>query len=75
MRTLGIATLAFILTSAVGAQQPGGAGAGLVASAVYGRQHGTHAEPSAVTPFQDDNGMGQRPIFISGTVVRAMACL
>jgi TolA-binding protein len=63
MRTLGIAFLALIFTGAVTAQKAGSA-----PSPPAGGNPGSSPTRSR-TPFPNDNGAGQRPIFISGTVI------
>ncbi|MGZ6265178.1 MAG: hypothetical protein ACXWSD_20805, partial [Bdellovibrionota bacterium] len=63
MRTWGIAVLALI-SAGVGAAQKGGSTTAPPASG----SPGTPPTRSR-TPFPNDSGPGQRPIFISGTVV------
>ena len=63
MRTWGIAALALILTGAVSAQQTGAS----PAPSPGGNTGRTSTR--STTPFPSDNGIGQRPIFITGTVI------
>ena len=63
MRTWGIAVLALISAGILIAQKGGGA-----TSPSTSGSPGTPPTRSR-TPFPNDNGPGQRPIFISGTVV------
>jgi TolA-binding protein len=63
MRTWGIAILALISTAVLTAQK----GASTAPPSTGGNTGGTPTRSR--TPFPNDNGPGQRPIFISGTVV------
>ena len=71
MRTWGITVLALILTHGASAQQGGGAGAGSAPTSApsTGGNPGRTSIPQPTTPYPDDNRLGQRPIFISGTVM------
>jgi Tetratricopeptide repeat len=69
MRTWGIAVLtalAMLLTGAVSAQQTKGP---VATPPSTGGNTGSTNTRQPTTPFPDDNSLGQRPIYVSGTVM------
>ena len=69
MRTWRIAALALSLTGAVSAQQKGGPVATPTPAPSTGGNTGPTSTRQPTTPFPEPSGLGQRPIYISGTVV------